>query len=64
MQRIFNDEGGVSGQIWPNPFGTKPISPLDVVAKRLKWPTLRRVPRLASSKMGCADATRLIRNRP
>ncbi len=39
MQRIFNDEGSVGGQIWPNPFGTKPISPLDVVAKRLKWLT-------------------------
>ncbi len=64
MQRIFNDEGGVSGQIRSNPFGTEPISPLDVVAKRLKWPALRRVSRLASNEMGCADATRLILNRP
>ena len=52
MQRIFNDEGGVSEQIWPNPFGTRPISPLDVVAKRLKWLTLRRVPRRRRHKTG------------
>ncbi len=64
MQRIFDDEGGDSGQIWPNPFGTKPISPLDVVAKRLKWPTLRRVSRLASNKMGCADIASLQVDRP
>jgi hypothetical protein len=37
MQRIFNDEWSESGQIWPNPFGTKPILPLDIVANRLKW---------------------------
>ena len=59
MQRIFDDEGDDSGQNWSNPFGTKPISPLDVVAKRLKWLTLRRVSRLASNKMGCADTASL-----
>ncbi len=64
MQRIFNDEASVSGQIWSNLFGTQPISPLDVVAKRWKWLTRRRVPRPASSKMGCADATKLILNGP
>ena len=64
MQRIFNDEGNDSGRIWSNPFGTKPISPLDVVAKHLKWPTLRRVSRLASNKMGCADTASLNIHRP
>ncbi len=64
MQRIFNDELSGSGQIWSNPFGTKPISLLVVVAKRLKWSTLRRVLRLASNKMGCADTASLSAHRP
>jgi hypothetical protein len=64
MQRIFNDEWSESGQIWSNPFGTQPILLLDIVAKRLKWGALRRVSRLASNKMGCADAAILIVHRP
>ncbi len=64
MQRIFNDEWCESGQIWSNPFGTQPILLLDIVANRLKWPTLRRVLRLASNKMDCADAAILNVNRP
>ena len=64
MQGIFNDEGGDSGQIRTYPFGTPPISPLDSVANRLKWPALRRDPRLASRQMGCADTPILIVNRP
>ncbi len=39
--------------------GTRPISPLDIVAKCLKWRTLRRLSRLASSKMGHAGTTSL-----
>ncbi len=66
----FGDEERESGRNWPNPpfyrenGGTRPISPLDSVANRLKWPALRRASRLASSKMGHADATVMIRNRP
>jgi hypothetical protein len=69
MQRIFNDEWSESGQIWPNPplpelGGTLPILPLDIVANRLKWSALRCVSRLASDKMGYADAAILNVNRP
>ncbi len=64
IPRIFNDEWCESGHIWPNPFRTQPVLPLDVVVKRLKWVTLRRISRLASDKTGYADAIKLILNRP
>ena len=56
MPGIFDDEWRVSGAIRSNPEGTRPIWPLDVVAKGLKWPTLRRLSRLASDQMGHANA--------
>ena len=56
MATIFDDERRVSKSIWSNPAGTRPIWPLDVVAKGLKWPTLRRLSRLASSQMSHANA--------
>ena len=56
MPGIFNDERCVRGAIWSNPGGTRPIWPLDSVAKGLKWPTLRRLSRLASGQMGHANA--------
>jgi len=43
MPGIFDDEWAVCGQILSNPFGTRPISPLDGAGKRLKWQALRRV---------------------
>ncbi len=61
---MFNDEWCESGRIWPNPFRTQPVLLLDVVVKRLKWTTLRRLSRLASNKTGYADAAKLILNRP
>ena len=64
MQCIFDDEWRVTGPIWPNPSGTRPIWPLDVVAKGLKWPTLRRLSRLASGQMGHADAATIVNIRP
>jgi len=36
MLGIFDDEWAGNGQIRTNPFGTRPISPLDGVVKRLK----------------------------
>jgi len=57
MPGIFDDEHRVSGPIWSNPAGTRPICLLDVVAKGLKWQTLRRLSRLASRQMGHANAT-------
>jgi len=36
MPGIFDDEWAGNGQIRANPFGTRPISPLDGVGKRLK----------------------------
>ena len=64
MPGIFDDERRVTGPIWPNPYRTRPIRPLDVVAKGLKWPTLRRLSRLASSQMGHAGATTIVNIRP
>ena len=64
MPRIFNDQWCESEHIWLNPFRTQPVLPLDVVVKRLKWITLRRVSRLASNKTGYADTTNPILNRP
>ena len=64
MAAIFDDERRETGPIWPNPIGTRPIWPLDIVAKGLQWPTLRRLPRLASGQMGHANATTMIVHRP
>ena len=64
MPGIFDDEQRVTGPIWPNPEGTWPICPLDVVAKGLKWPTLRRLSRLASRQMGHVKATTISVHRP
>ncbi len=64
MLRIFDDELCESGQIWSNPKGTRPITPLDVVMKRLKWPTLRRVSCLARNEMDHAGAAILVARRP
>ena len=56
MPGIFDDERRETGAIWSNPFGTRSICLLDVVAKGLKWPTLRRLSRLASRQMVHANA--------
>ncbi len=64
MQRIFDDEWAVTGQIWANPCGTRPLSPLDFVAKYLKWPALRRISRLARNERGHAGAAILTVHRP
>ncbi len=37
MPSIFYDEWRAAEQIWSNPARTRPISPLDIVVKRLKW---------------------------
>ena len=55
MATIFDDERCETGAIWSNPMGTRPIYLLDVVAKGLKWQTLRRLSRLASRQMGHAS---------
>ena len=54
MQRIFDDELRGTGQIRPNPHLTRPGLPLSIVAAGLKWPALRRRPRLVSGKPGHA----------
>ena len=64
MRSIFDDELRETGQIWPNPFRTWPLSPLSIVANGLKWRALRRRPRLVSSKKGHAGTAILILNRP
>jgi hypothetical protein len=57
MQSIFDDEGCGHGAFWPNPFGTRPAKPMDVVAKTLKWLALRRFLRLAIGFAGLAITT-------
>ncbi len=64
MQGIFKDERRWIGPIWPNPYWTRPIFPLDVVANCLKWPALRRNWRLAIEKMGHAGTITMNLNRP
>ena len=64
MLGIFDDERRETGPIWSNPEGTRLIWPLDVVAKGLKWPTLRRLSRLASGQMGHASTATMNLNRP
>ena len=64
MQRIFDDERREIGPIWSNPMGTRPIWPLDSVAKGLKWATLRRLSRLARGQMGHASTATMIVHRP
>ena len=64
MRGIFDDEWREIGPIWPNPFWTRRILPLDVVMKRLKWPALRRVSCLARNKMRHASTATIIVNRP
>ncbi len=64
MLGIFYDEWHENEQIWSNPFGTRPISPLDVVAKCLKWPALPRISRQARNKMGHAGTVTMNVNRP
>ena len=54
MLSIFDDERRVPGAIWPNPFGTRPIWPMAVVAKSSEWSALPRFPRLAIGQMGHA----------
>ena len=60
MPGIFDDERCDTGAIWPNRMATRPICLLDVVAKGLKWRTLRRLSRLASRQMGHAGTATII----
>ncbi len=70
MQRIFDDEWAVTGKIWANPYGTRPLSPEPVPAKAgivmkcLKWPALPRISCLARSERGHAGAAIMNINRP
>jgi hypothetical protein len=64
MLGIFDDERHETGPIWPNPCGTLPLWPLDVVTKGLKWPALRRLSRLASGQRGSAGAITINVHRP
>ena len=64
MLGIFDDEQRQIGQIWPNPDGTRHLSPLDGVMKRLKCPALRHVSCLASNKRGHAGTAIVILNGP
>ena len=64
MPGIFDDERRENGAIRSNPEGTRPIWPLDCVAKGLKWATLPRLSRLARGHIGHAGAITIIVHRP
>jgi hypothetical protein len=64
MLSIFDDEWRETARNWANPYGTRPLSPLDVVANGLKWPAHQRHWRLARNKMGRAGAPILIVHKP
>ena len=64
MPGIFDDERRETGPIWSNPAGTRPVWLMDVVAKSLKWPALRRFSRLASNQTGHANAITMNVGRP
>ncbi len=52
------------GPILSNPFGTRPILPVDVTLSGLKGVALQRHSKLATDKMGHASTATLIVNRP
>ncbi len=52
------------GPILSNPFGTRPILPVDVTLSSLKGVALPRHSKLATDKMGRASTATLILNRP
>ena len=52
------------GPIGSNPFGTRPILPVDVTLSGLKGMTLLRLSKLATDKMGLASTATLMLNRP
>ena len=64
MPGIFDNELHETGQFWPNPYRTRPLSPLSIVADGLKWRALRRRPRLVSNERGYAGTSIVILNRP
>ncbi len=64
MPGIFKDERRETGPIPVNPEGTARGAPPDVVAKSLKWRTLRRFPRLAGDDPRAAGTTTLYEYTP
>jgi len=54
MPGIFDDEWAGNGQIRINPFGTRPISPLDGVGERLKCRHYGAFANATSDKIGHA----------
>ena len=64
MPGIFDDEWAVCGQILSNPFGTRPISPLDGVGDRLKCRHYGAFANTTSDKIGHAGTAILNNHRP
>jgi len=64
MRGIFDDEWAGNGQIRANPYGKRPISPLDCVVKRLKCRHYGEFPNITSDKIGHAGTAILSVHRP
>ena len=64
MPGIFDDEWAGNGQIRINPFGTRPISPLDGVGKRLKCRHYGAFANTTRNKIGHAGTAILSVHRP
>jgi len=64
MPGILDDEWAGNGQIRTNPFGTRPISPLDGVGNRLKCRHYGAFPNTTSDKIGHAGTAILGDHRP
>ena len=64
MLGIFKDARRETGSIPANPAGTAQGSRPDVVAKSLKWRTLRRFPRLAGHDPWAASTTTFYESTP
>jgi len=64
MPSIFDDEWAGNGQIRANPFGTRPISPLDGVVKRLKCRHYGASANTTSDEIGHAGTAILSVHRP
>lgn len=64
MLFIFKDDRRGAGLFSSNPARTCQLLSVDIVAKCLKWDTLRRIVRLATGKRWDANAATLIENAP
>ena len=64
MRAYSTTKAREDGPIQSNPFGTRPLSPLDVTLSGLQGWALRRPSKLARNEMGHAGAATVTVHRP